>query len=99
MSTNSTPQNSQLQTQPPSGGKKPNSRKFQPSDRNSAGQARKTRPIQDPPSAEPPQMMRPAARKPPRIDSGVVAMTASGHSTAISYGPPDAQKPPRSITA
>ena len=44
-------------------------------------------------------MIRPAARNPPKIDSGVVAMTASGHSTAISYGPPEAQNPPRSITA
>jgi hypothetical protein len=33
------------------------------------------------------------------MDNGVVATTASGHSTAISYGPPEAQKPPRSITA
>jgi len=89
--TKRTPQNSQLQTQPPSGGKRPYSRKFQPRLRKSAGQARNTSPIHDPPRAVPPHTMSPTDRIPPRIDSGVEAITASGHWTAISYGPPEAQ--------
>ena len=38
------------------------------------------------------------AANPPKIDSGTKATTASGHSVSMTYGPPEAQNPPRPIT-
>src|SRR5262245_64499114 len=93
------PRKIQLQTQSSPGGKKPYWRKFQPSEMKRAGQARNTSPIQPAPSPAPPHSISPTDRMPPRIDSGVEAITASGQTTSISYGPPDAQKPPTSSTA
>jgi hypothetical protein len=38
------------------------------------------------------------AAMPPKIESGTVTATASGHSVSITYGPPVAQYPPSPIT-
>ncbi len=40
----------------------------------------------------------PTAIRPPKMLSGANAATFSGHSTAISYGPPLAHEPPNDMT-
>ena len=100
MATNSTPQISQPHARPsPPGGAMPYSRKFQPSDRKSAGQAKKTAAWYGPPIGDPRQIISPPNRNRPGMASIISSGTPSGQCVWISYGPPSAQKPPMSSTA